>query len=233
MYLLVNHLTRMKSPRICVAGISAGRHVRPVSKSGDLNFKLLRRSGGALAIGAVVDLGVATPCPKPPEMEDHEFKRWKLKFLRWALASEFWSALNSIAQKDLLATFGPKLHKHGKTCTLDQGCGGASLGCVPLTDRAASISIRERNGKRQVRFQFEDTHFGQLDVGVTDLRLYGLDLETPNAQKVEEISKKLARGVPAIVAVGLTRPFTPEAFGDPVHWLQVNNLHFKDDLIGT
>lgn len=32
-----------------------------------------------------------------------------------------------------------------------------------------------------------------------------------------------------ILSVGLTRPFAPEGFQNPVHWLQVNNIHVPID----
>jgi hypothetical protein len=231
MFLLVNHLTRMRSPRICIAGLCAGRHVRPISSSGDLNFKLLRRTGGALAIGAVVDLGPVKACPKPPEIEDHEFKRWNLKFVRWASSTEFWFALSNIAKQNLRDVFGCDCHKHGSTCTVDPGRGVSSLGCVPLRRAGASLYIRDREGKGQVRLRFEDAHYGALDVGVTDIRLYEADLVTPNTPKLEMMNSKLCNGIPTMVAVGLSRPYTPKAFGDPVHWLQINNLHFEDEVL--
>jgi hypothetical protein len=43
------------------------------------------------------------------------------------------------------------------------------------------------------------------------------------------VEKRLKSGVEAILSVGLTRPW--QKWGDTAerHWLQVNNIHLKDD----
>jgi hypothetical protein len=72
----VVHLTRMRAPCICVAGLDRdGRHIRPVPRHGRLTEDDLAAAGGPFAIGAVVDLGATRPCPSPPEVEDHLFDR--------------------------------------------------------------------------------------------------------------------------------------------------------------
>jgi hypothetical protein len=60
--IVVNHLTRMRGERICVAGIDmqTGEHVRPTtSAAAPLTRRLLRSNGGPFEVGAVVDLGSA------------------------------------------------------------------------------------------------------------------------------------------------------------------------------
>jgi len=39
----------------------------------------------------------------------------------------------------------------------------------------------------------------------------------------------LARGVPVIVSVGVTRAFAVHEGEPALHWLQINNLHLEDD----
>ena len=43
------------------------------------------------------------------------------------------------------------------------------------------------------------------------------------------VAARLARGVPCLLSVGLTRPFSSREGDAPVHWLQVNNIHLEDD----
>jgi hypothetical protein len=76
MKIVVNHLTRMRGERICVAGVdwATAEHVRPVTgPTSPLTRELLRSSGGLFEIGAVVDLGPVAACGQPPETEDHRF----------------------------------------------------------------------------------------------------------------------------------------------------------------
>jgi hypothetical protein len=63
---------------------------------------------------------------------------------------------------------------------------------------------------------------------VTDPRLYADDGAKPDTAKVREVAQRLDRGVPALLGVGLTRPFASRPNEAPVHWLQVNNVHLED-----
>jgi hypothetical protein len=70
MRIVVNHVTRMSSPRICVAGIDPEtiKHVRPTTPQTDpITRNLLREEGGPFGMGAVVDLGATVPEPTSPE----------------------------------------------------------------------------------------------------------------------------------------------------------------------
>jgi hypothetical protein len=68
-----------------------------------------------------------------------------------------------------------------------------------------------------------------LDLSVTDLRLYGDDGGRPDTVQVRDVADRLAQGVPALLSVGLTRPFSARPDEPPLHWLQVNNIHLEDD----
>ena len=69
----------------------------------------------------------------------------------------------------------------------------------------------------------------QLDLGVTDIRLYGADHVTPDTKIVRRVVKRLQGGSETILSVGLTRAYASSPDFNPVHWLQVNNVHLKDD----
>lgn len=51
----------------------------------------------------------------------------------------------------------------------------------------------------------------------------------PDAETIRDVAGRLARGVPALLSVGLTRPFSARPDEPPLHWLQVNNIHLEDD----
>jgi hypothetical protein len=110
----------------------------------------------------------------------------------------------------------------------DLGTGTASLGVlVPLGRPRLSLDTKP-DGREVVRLQVWDGEL-RLDLSVTDLRLYSDDGATPDAVKVREVAQRLDRGVPALLCVGLTRPFASRPNDAPVHWLQVNNIHLADD----
>src|SRR5262249_20208034 len=71
--LLINHLTRMKPPYICVAGLNERlEHVRAVLPNGRRwKWDSLREEGGPLEIGAVVRFDSWRRVGSPPEVEDH------------------------------------------------------------------------------------------------------------------------------------------------------------------
>jgi hypothetical protein len=43
------------------------------------------------------------------------------------------------------------------------------------------------------------------------------------------VEERLKSGVEAILSVGLTRPWQKRGDTAERHWLQVNNIHLKDD----
>lgn len=231
MRIVINHLTRMQAPHICVAGIDRGtnRHVRPVLRQPrQLTAASLAREGGPFDIGVEVDLGPTRPAPAPPETEDHLFNAGKARLVRRLPGSEFWSLINLAARRKLHDVFGSELHRIGRnSCGIDEKCGSVSLGCL-IPARCPRIRIRERAGKpAQVRMSLTDGVF-YLDLSVTDVRLFMPDLATPDDQAVADLDRRLRRKVGVVLSVGLTRPFASSPEFPPVHWLQVNNVHLED-----
>ena len=68
-----------------------------------------------------------------------------------------------------------------------------------------------------------------VDLSVTDLRLYEGDGRTPRRDLVQSVQKRLESGVETILSVGLTRPWQKRGDDEERHWLQLNNIHLKDD----
>jgi hypothetical protein len=64
---------------------------------------------------------------------------------------------------------------------------------------------------------------------VTDLRLFGDDHATPQATRISAVAQRIADSRGVILAVGLTRKFRPSDDAPFRHWLQVNNIHLKED----
>jgi hypothetical protein len=224
MRIVVNHLTRMRYPRICVAGIDleSGEHVRPVAWP-HLPVDLAASHGGPLDIGAIVELGPTQQSGHPPEVEDRRFELRYLRRVESFAPERFWRLLDACALPRLQDIFGPDLTRRGATYATDQGIGAASLGCYsPAEPPHLYVDARSR-----LRLAlFEGDH--ELHLPVTDLRFvdatFSLDLEL-----VESVQARLKRCVQIILSVGLTRPYTPDDSAPRRHWLQVNNLNLADD----
>lgn len=225
MEIAINHLTRMQPGYICVAGIDAqsGTHVRPVIY-GRLSAALLARYGGPFALGAVVALGAVHAEGRPPEVEDQRFEPKRARRLRTLDSQAFWRLLRGAARPSVADIFGPELRPAGRAAALAAGHGIASLGClVPSVPPQLAL---DPAGK--LRCTLSD---GTLiaNVSITDLRLYEDDYTTVRREAVERVAARLAAGVPAILSVGLTRPFQKPEGGEALHWLQVNNVHLEDE----
>ena len=225
MHIAVCHLTRMQPGYICVAGIDSegGAHIRPVLQS-RLPVSFTVRRGGAFDIAALTDLGTVGDVGRPPEVEDRSFNPAALRRLEDLDADQFWQLLVSSSHASLDAIFGPDLVQRGHGCTVDVGLGQASLGCLH-TERAPRLEVQEAGRVRVLL----PTSTGMVSLSVTDLRLYELDQRTPRLGAIWDVQKRLRSGVPAILSVGLTRPWRKPGDDRPRHWLQVNNLHLEDD----
>jgi hypothetical protein len=234
MKIVVTHLTRMQRGTVCVAGLNVetGLHVRPVQPMGVLQSRVTTRRGGCFDMATVVDLGLTRPVPSPPEIEDHEITWWHARAIRILEPDLFWPMLGWAARASLGELFGPELRTLGKPgsrrAATDSGYGRASLG-VLIPHRQPRLSIGAKpDGRKVVRMSLSDRDLG-LDLSVADLRLYADDGGRPDLARIEDVSARLARGVPALVSVGLTRAFAARDGERPVHWLQVNNIHLEDD----
>ncbi|MDA1051467.1 MAG: hypothetical protein O3C40_13445 [Planctomycetota bacterium] len=228
MKIVVNHLTRMQQGFMCVAGIDlqTGRHVRPVLNS-QMRTKFLACHGGPFEMGTIVDLGWTKSVGRPPAIEDVLFHRSEVQPVGDMPPDEFWRLLDQTAQPKLVAIFGSGLKPRGRgSYGVEQNQGDTSLGCYRLPNRAR-LFIQHRGGDRRGRIRIE-FQFGEypFDLGVTDVRLYAVDHVTPQEDLVQQANQRLQTDDEVILSVGLSRPFQSNEGREPIHWLQVNNLHF-------
>ena len=234
MRIVVNHLTRMRGGHICVAGvdIETKRHVRPVLAWDQITPELLARNTGPFDIANLVDLGAPEHRPKPPHVEDHLFRPSDAELLETLGAEEFWALLYAVSKPRLRDIFGSELQAMGRSsCGTPAGQGKASLGCLRPSRRQHPPYIdKGRYGKPRVRIRIDDGQFSAA-VAVTDLRLYEDDHATADSAMVKRISHRLRSPCAVILGVGLTRAFASSSkHGDePVHWLQVSNIHLEAD----
>jgi hypothetical protein len=234
MRIVVTHLTRMQRGTICVTGldVDSGRHVRPVVPSGVLQSRMTAPRGGPFDMATVVDLGLTRPVPSPPEVEDCELTWWHARSVGPVEPGLFWELLHFVAGASLRELFGPALRPIGRAgsrrAITDLGTGKASLGVLIPRGQPRLMLGPKPDGRQAVRMCLSDGDFS-LDLSVTDLRLYAEDGARPDDLRVRDVAERLARGVPDLLGVGLTRPFAARPDEPPLHWLQVNNIHLADD----
>ena len=227
MRIIVNHLTRMAPGYICVAGINpvTGQHVRPTTY-GRLSRRLLRAMGGPFDIAVIVDIGDAVPEGVAPEMEDHRFEPSRARYCETTAPATFWTLLETVARPALADIFGTDLRQSGSSCSVARGVGLASLGCLKPATRPRLV--RDMYGK--LRMHISDGTV-TASVPVTDIRLVKDDHVTIRDDVETDLTRRIERGVPVILSVGLSRPFAKSAGEEERHWLQVNGIHLEDNPV--
>lgn len=223
MRILVDHLTRMAAGYICVAGVDdRGCHIRPVLGT-RIPANHLKERGGVFAIGAIVDIGHTTPTGQSPEVEDHAFDLVRASHVADD-TDRMWTHLMADAELSLVDIFGHELTKTRRSAYVPPGAGRASLGTFEPGYRP-KVFI-DSYGK--IRCEIVDPGLGELNLSVTDVRLYNGDAWASNGSAVQRIATRIERGETVRLSVGLGRAHTISSFGITGHWLQVNNVHFGE-----
>jgi hypothetical protein len=226
MRVVLNHLTRMEAPRICVAGIDpdTGSHVRPTTdRLHPLTRDLLASEGGPFALGSLVELGEVTPEPKAPEIEDHRFRPDRTQVLGRVSPSRYAELLNGHACRHLHEIFGAELVRHDWNYATDKGCGTASLGILRVRHKP-DLDV-DRFGKLRLRLNEERK---PAYLSVTDLRFVDADHKTIRHEVVADVRTRMRRGVDVLLMLGLARAFQSKGDDCERHWLQVNGICMLD-----
>jgi hypothetical protein len=234
--LLICHLTRMRPPMVCTAGLALGnlRHVRPKPQSGHLGVGHLHAHGGVLRLGRVIRFLTCHPCPQRPEVEDTQATFRTAQVLGELEPHEFMDRLDRVAWEGdagLQQVFGDDLLRMGLTHAVPVGAGAASLGIVRCPARRVGLAIRPPtpfNDRPQVRVHIEPGAIdsagnGRKDLPVTDIRFYRDGYTTACEQTALDAGLRIAGSKRVLLALGLTRPFA-KGDGPPMHWLQVNGV---------
>lgn len=230
MRIVLNHLTRMRAPRICIAGIepATGRHIRPITgRDRPLTRDHLGEGGGTFRLGAAIELGGVTAAPAAPETEDHWFTPARARLQRVLGADEYLELVDSHCGENLEEVFGPALERREWRYAVDAGSGESSLGCLRVR-RRPDIEISSY-GRVQLRL---NDPIRPAFAPVTDLRLFESDHETPLEDAIEDLRRRMGRGVQARLMVGLARAFVASGDNSERHWLQVNGICMEDRPLG-
>ncbi len=231
--IVVNHLTRITSDFVCVAGVDVkrGTHVCPVPSGGPLKKDVLARHRRAFDIGNVVDLGVSVLAPEKPHIENVVVRPSRASVYAKAPPDKFWQMLTRLARRSLRDIFGKDLVPLVRlTYGTKPGEGDVSLGCLIPSERPYLHVVAGPLGKPEI---FNDTGATEIytEVPVADLRLYSGDFGVPDRKKVVAAANRLSESKGIILGVGLTRIPGLSAEHPHANWLQVNNIHLKEDPI--
>ncbi len=227
--LVVDHLTRMKEDRVCLAGLDleTGQRWRPKpSSQGTWRRQDLQPTDQlTIRLGTVLELKIE-PRPAPPETEDAIVLGGKLRASGQIPMSDLYEQVERIAEDQLVPIFGSELvaSRTGRSSALlPSNSGHCSLG----TYRPPPFEIiaARQDG---IRVEFSDQELGDLSLSVTDLRLFDA-AGAPRLRVISAIGARLRAGWPAVFSVGLSRAFT-NSEGQTGHWLQVNNILFPEDI---
>lgn len=221
----------MSAPRICVAGIDVETfdHIRPTTPPSDLiTRRLLREEGGPLGVGSVVDLGPVTHRAAPPESEDHEFQTKRTRHVEDLTDDEFLEVLEEVSSASLEDGFGPDLERVGWKYAVEAGTGDRSLAVVRARRRPV-LEVDDRYGRLQLRFDDPDP---RTYLSVTDVRFFEPDQTTIRQDAVNDVARRLRRGVDAYLMLGLARAYQAPNDDRERHWLQLNGLVLADRPVG-
>jgi hypothetical protein len=190
MQIVLNHVTRMRTPRICVAGIEPESlmHVRPTTPKTDLITRhLLRAEGGPFGPGALVDLGDVAPEGERPEVEDHRFATKQVRHIEDLTDEEYLAILDSVARGSIEAAFGSDLREIRATkFAMPAGCGERSLAVLSVE----AARLRVEWGKLYLYLGAGNT---EAKLQVTDVRFYDPDDFSLRPRLVAGVNQRLSR----------------------------------------
>jgi hypothetical protein len=215
--IVVDHLARLDDGSVVVAGINADHeHIAPV-RGMPWDTAATSRGGGPFDVGETVDLGFARRSGKPPLVEEREIEEANVAAFGRLPDGDFWSLLEILGHDHLPSIYGDDLKVTSSgAASVSAGRGRASLGVLRCPGPAELF----RRGS-QLRMGLDDLRLGSLDLRVYDHRLRD-EKGVPIDSLWKVIRRRVQSGEPVILSMGLSQPF------NGAHWLQVDNIHFRD-----
>ncbi len=227
MRIIVNHITRMRNPRICVAGLDSSTlaAIRPTTPPTDLITRtLLRSEGGPFGPGALVDLGVTVSEGVPPEIEDHRFVTTNARHVEDLSDDLYLAALAEVAASTITAAFGKDIVEvRSRKFAVPAGRGARSLAVLEV---ASPILLTDYGNL----YVIVDDGEIKAKLRVTDVRFYESDHKTLKQDLVKSVGRRLASDVETYAMLGLARAMV-DSDGGNVHWLQCNGICLADRAV--
>lgn len=168
--IVVTDVTRMRRPRICVAGFFTddGTQVRPIIPYEGITEGFLYRKGQLIVTPfAVLRLAFTKQVPNPPHSEDWEIDpSQRPELIRTLSEEERWEFLRSHVDDSVEEIFGTTIEADKY---IIRGHGHTSLGTI-LPKRISTVSYSEKGGdKWDYRLVFTDEAEREFSLAITDL----------------------------------------------------------------
>jgi hypothetical protein len=140
---------------------------------------------------------------------------------------EYLQLLETIANDDLEAIFGSDLERRGRSFAIEEGRGEVSLGVLRIQEEPEFLV--DDWGKLRLRLNDVDP---PAHLGVTDLRFVEADHSTLKPDVIDDVRRRMQRGVGVLLMVGLARAWRAAGDDRERHWLQVNGVCLDDRPLG-
>jgi len=217
---VVTDLTRMTGNNVCIAALNldTGQQIR-------LDFpQPIESDCSNLDIGAVINVEW-TPGKdnKSPHIEDGPWDEKNLKIIKALNLGELRDLLVPLAKGRVEDIFGAPSRKAANgNIGYEPGVGHRSLGSL-LVDK---VNIKGEGNGLRVIFKDRDD---QYVVPFQDLymRLHQTTCAECNLRWIEQAAQSYAES-PALVRLGLTRPYEVPGYHPLTCWLQVNHIILLD-----
>ena len=225
MRIVINHLTRMQPGFFCAAGLElkSNLHIRPILACG-LTTDLLVREGGPFDLGVTFDLGPTKFIGHVPEIEDRLFESENLQVIEAANLERMRDESAAIARASVREIFGSCLQRIGSTMSIAEQHGMHSLGCCWVQD--ATLVCTQVQDSQRLRLRWREQG-EEMVVAVSDIRLYEPDHRTVKVELFQYVQRWLQENPRVLHSLGLSRPYHKSEDQVPMHWLQVNNIHYR------
>jgi hypothetical protein len=182
---------------------------------------MLATNGGVFDIGNVVELGRTRWCGKPPEVEDVLFGERAAKIARRMTGEQLFAELRKRAVPGLQA-IGSDLLREGNSLVTTAGRGRCSLVATMSAEQFQVVARNHRDERGVIAQRIRFVRSDDVDLSVTDVRLYESDMLTPDIERVRWLQSRLAESPEVVLCYGLGRPYNGR------HYLQLNNLHLSN-----
>ena len=234
--LVITDVTRMKTPRVCIAGVTEdGQTIRPIFPYGNIEEDWLYENGQVVVRPfARISLNLMAPRSNPPHCEDWVIQPESRKFLGLLNEEEGKAFLSRIADPSVDKMFGADLQSRpGHYIRENEGC--RSLGTVHAKI-ITRVMLRENNGKLDYRIEFVDDNDCIYSLSVTDLSfryyVFYKHCESIALQRIANYLVQQFHQGDVYLRIGLARPTWKEH--PHCCFLQVNGIYtFPDYLNGT
>lgn len=214
--LVITDVTRMKAPRVCIAGIAEdGESIRPILPNpGILEQWLYHGNKAVIRPFARVTFFLLKKQNQAPHTEDWEVSPNFSADSNVLTAEERKELLKTMAKRSMDDLFGATIHQAGTGFFIQQGEGLRSLGTIS-PKRVNFVAICEEYFKISYRLGFSDWNSKEYSLPITDLSFqyylrYLQNVEGRDCLQIRQNLENSLKKTELYLRIGLARGFNPD-----------------------